>query len=170
VSAIENSERELPSRAGTFWALVPAILLGSALLGLGVMASIATRDPSFALETDYYQRAVHWDDEQAQWRTNERLGYGLGLNVDGAAAVSISLRDRGGEALRGATVTAEAFPNARAGQRRQVEFAESPDGTYRAALAHARPGLWEFRVSVLKDGQRFTKIERADVPPAREAR
>jgi nitrogen fixation protein FixH len=169
VSTIEQPEPELRSRGGAFWAMVPAILLGAALAGLGVMASIATHDPGFALETDYYQRAVHWDDEQAQQRANERLGYRLKLAVDGEAGLSLELGDRDGKLLRGATVTAEAFSNARAALRHNLRFTEAPDGTYRAALAHARPGLWEFRINVLSDGQHFTMVERADVPKARGA-
>ena len=36
------------------WPWVPAGLLGAMLIGLGTMATIAIRDPGFALERDYY--------------------------------------------------------------------------------------------------------------------
>ena len=60
--------------SGTFWAWVPATLLGAMLLGLGTMAYIAIDDPSFALEPNYYDKAVHWDRSQAEARSSQALG------------------------------------------------------------------------------------------------
>lgn len=162
MTAVANSQPSRPSPRGLFWAFVPVILLGSTLVGLGTAAHIATRDPGFALETDYYQRAVQWNAQQARWAENERLGYTLAFAVAGESLV-VTLRDRDGQPLRGATLTAEAFSNARAAARRSLEFVEGDGGEYRVALPHARPGLWEFRLDAAKDGRHFTQVERADV-------
>jgi nitrogen fixation protein FixH len=163
-AAAEKTER---AGGGLFWALVPVILLTASVAGLGTMASIAVRDPGFALEKNYYERAVHWDREQATRAESSRLGYSVALGVEPAAEnaeVVISVRDRQGTAIRRASVSAEAFANARSGDRRSLAFTEHPNGTYRAPLAQARPGLWEFRLLVLHEGARFTHVVRADAP------
>jgi hypothetical protein len=159
-----SSARSEPRSRGLFWALLPVLLLTLALAGLGTMAAIATRDPGFSLERDYYQRAVHWDREQAQLRENQRLGYRLTLDsVDGGDIV-VRLRDSSGRDIKGASIHAEAFANARAANVRELAFSEDASGAYRGRLDSARPGLWEFRFRVERAKERFTEVVRGDVP------
>ena len=158
---------ELRTSRGTFWALVPVVLLVSSTTGIGVLSSIAAHDPGFALEQNYYQRAVHWDDAQAEAARNAQLGYHLALDVgegSSGAELLVRLTDRAGVPLRGASVRVEAFANARSGDRRELALSERIAGTYGASLGAARAGLWEFRFVVVASGQRFTAVERADVP------
>ena len=156
-----------PSRGGLFWALVPAVLLSTGVGGLAWLASLAARDPSFALERDYYDRAVHWDRQQAEWAENARLGHRVSveLQVDGAVPeVVTKIVDRSGAPLRGARVEVEAFANSRSAERRTLGLVEGEGGTYRAELPGARSGLWELRLTVVQDGNRFTHVARVDVP------
>jgi nitrogen fixation protein FixH len=160
--------REAPNAGGgLFWALVPVVLLVASVGGVGTMAAIATRDPGFALEKNYYDRAVHWDREQAQRTENARLAWRIVLELAPrpyGAEVVVRVLDRAGVSLQGAGVSAEAFANARAGDRRSLLLEERPDGTYRAALPEPRPGVWEIRLVVLRGGSRFTEVVRAEVP------
>jgi len=151
-------------RGGTFWALVPVALLSACVIGLGTLATIATRDPGFSLEKDYYQRAVHWDREQEQWAANARLGYhvALSLGADRPELV-LTVADRAGAPLPEASVSIEGFPNARASERRTLVLARGEDGSFRAPLEHARPGLWEFRITVEAGGERYTETVRSEV-------
>ncbi len=159
--------------SGRFWALVPVALLGSSLVGLGTMASIATRDPGFALERDYYQRAVRFEEEQAQQVENARLGFQLALDVSGSergTELVATLSSKQGAPLPDATLRAEAFANARAADVRALEFRRGEDGRYRTLLERATPGLWEFRLVVVSGRERFTAVVRRDVPrPSRGA-
>ena len=151
---------------GWFWAAVPAVLLAASLAGVGTMASLAARDPGFALEKNYYERAVHWDELEAQRLTNERLGYHLSLRTEAVSSgveVVVRLDDRAGIALPDAEVAVEAFANARAANRERLVLRSAPDGSYRAALANARPGLWEFRCDVRVAGEHFTQVVRTDL-------
>jgi hypothetical protein len=162
-SELEGTEG--PSR-GRFWMFVPVALLVASVGGVGSIAVIAARDPGFALEKNYYDRAVHWDRQQAQWAENDRLGYRLSLAVvpeDAGVELVARVADRTGAELHGANVGVEAFANARSAERRTLALAESPDGSYRASLGGARPGLWEFRVSVAHGGDRYTEVVRTDV-------
>ncbi|HEV8549379.1 MAG TPA: FixH family protein [Polyangiaceae bacterium] len=163
----ETSPAVATSAGGTFWAFVPVVLLAASLAGVGSMCSIAIRDPGFALEKNYYERAVGWDGEQAQWRENARLGYHLDaafVAAAGGTELVAHLFDRAGVPLRGAVVRVEAFANARSGQRRELTLTEGPESGYTGRLERARPGLWELRFRVEHDGARFTETVRADVP------
>ncbi len=40
-----------------------------------VVVYVATSDPSYAVEDDYYQKAVAWDEKRAQDRTERRSGW-----------------------------------------------------------------------------------------------
>jgi hypothetical protein len=151
---------------GTLWALVPVALLAVSTLGVGTMASIAARDPGFALERNYYDRAVHWDRQQAQWAENERLRYGLLLDAvpaDDGVALVLRLSERGGGPLTGASVRAEAFANARAGEVLDLLLVEQAPGRYETKLHAPRPGLWELRLAVTRGSEHFSEVVRVDL-------
>jgi hypothetical protein len=166
MNAVVPDSRRADLGNGRFWALVPVLLLGLSSAGLLVMASIAGDDPGFALEQDYYARAVNFDQEQRQRGENERLGYHVRLDCapgrQGTELV-VAVTDRTGAKLEGAAVSVEAFANARAGDIRRMTFVERQNGTYAALLGAARPGIWEFRFVVERDGDRFTQMLRDEL-------
>ena len=132
--------------------------------------SWAISDPSFAVEPDYYAKAVAWDAHQAQARDNAELGWSLTLDVapadpgTGSARVVASLIDRDGLPVRGLTVGLEAFHNARASQVVKATLAETAEHGYAADVAVSRPGFWEFRVIAARGTERFTAIVNQDAP------
>ncbi len=153
---------------GLFWMLVPVALLTTSVVGISIMASIATHDPGFSLERDYYTRAVHWDTEQAQLAENARLGWHVAVALEPARdsfGVVARVVDGGGAPVKGASVRAEAFANARASDVKALAFREAGSGAYRTGLSAPRPGLWEVRFVVEHAGKRFTEAVRVDVPP-----
>lgn len=151
------------------WALVPVALLSAMLLGLGWMAALASNDPGFALERDYYAKAIRWDQQRAQQENDVRLGYRL--EVVSASVVpaqrvgelTLRLLDAYGGSLRGAQLNAEAFALARSASSRSLHFEEVVPGTYRTRLEGARAGLWELRCTALYSGERFTHTLRVDL-------
>lgn len=150
------------------WALVPVALLASSMIGLGWMAITAIRDPSFALEQDYYQKAIHWDRTQAQAADNQRLAYRFGVApgvvLDKAlrGTVQLTLRDRSGQPVSGARVVAEAFPNAFSSEISQLTFSEREPGIYSATIRAGRVGLWELRFSMDRGAEHATAVVRCD--------
>lgn len=160
---------EAHTSSGTLWSWVPAMLLTSMLVGLGTMAFIAIDDPSFALEPNYYDKAVHWDRSQAQARDSQALGLRLTLlqplSISSPAEVELvlSIRDREDLPLRGAKVDLEAFPNAYAARVQHVSLREASPGVYRVKLAHGVRGLWELRFVVAQGTSRFRQVLRVDV-------
>ena len=99
-------------RRGLFWILVPVVLLTLSLLGALTTAAIAVSDPSFAVEPDYYKKALHWDQHQTALERSARLGWSVALRTEPAivgAELVVELRDRQGQPVEGADVRVEAF-------------------------------------------------------------
>ena len=55
------------------WILAGALTVQAA--GIITMVTIASSDPSFAVEPDYYQRAVAWDSYAAQREASRALAW-----------------------------------------------------------------------------------------------
>ena len=150
------------------WKWAPVALLGSLLSGLGAMVLIATGDPSFAVEPEYYQKALDWDRERAQQASNARLGYRLTVSVrapgaGGARELVLEFDDAAGRPMHGAKVEVSAFHNARAAEIVRGRLAEREPGTYVQQLPLTRLGLWELRFVTQRAGVRFTHVARVDV-------
>ena len=155
--------------SGRIWAWVPALLLGG-LLGtqLLVLRNVLD-DPSVALEPDYYRKAVAWDEQRALERRSAALGWHAAFTSEPAARAghtrwTVHLTDRDGNALSGATLTAQAFANARAGQVLTLRWTESAPGRYESELGPAHPGLWELRLQVARGADTFVQVMRPTLP------
>ena len=156
-------------RKGLGWPIAVAAILGLTIaLNLWV-ARLAGSDPSFAIEPDYYQKALHWDDEMAQQRRNAALGWRLEpalAPLDRAGArLTVRLTDRAGAPLPDATLTVEALAVARAAHTVRATLA--PDaGGYRAVLPLHTDGEWELRFEARRGDDRFTAVRRLLAAPA----
>lgn len=155
--------------------LITAALLAN--LGLGVvLIRVANADRHFAVEPDYYRKAVEWDSTRAQERRNIALGWHLAPAlgaVDGIAdpELAVVLRDPSGAPIAGATVTVEAFQVAHAAEVLTARLAESDaSGRYLARVPVRRTGLWELRLVASRGETRFTATIRLDADSARSAR
>jgi len=164
------SDDSNPTRAArSTWAWVPVMLLSGMFLGLGTMAYLAIHDPHFALEPDYYDKAVHWDRSRAAAQASAASGLGLSLArplataADGSVEVEIRVVDRDKRLVSGARVELQAFPNAYAAQVQTSVLRESTPGVYVGRLEHGVLGLWELRFALTRDEVRFQEVLRQDV-------
>ncbi|MEP7345060.1 MAG: FixH family protein [Gemmatimonadaceae bacterium] len=154
-------------KRGMQWPLGIVAVLVISTLGQLWFAAIANRDQAFAVEDDYYNKAIHWDAELAQRQENGVLGWHIVPTLqlgrgDGEGALSIELRDSTGAGITGADVQVLAMHNARAARQLAAALAEVGDGTYRTLLPAQRAGEWELRFSVRRGTHRFTVSERID--------
>jgi hypothetical protein len=155
-------------KAEKFWAWLPALLLGAMFVGLGTMAYVAIDDPHFALEPNYYDKAIHWDDAQARAQSSSKTGLSaelapLAIGQGGDVSVELRLSDREARPVAGAVVALEAFPNAYASRVQRLLLQETAPGVYRGNLRGAAVGLWELRLSATQGALRFQQVLRRDV-------
>jgi len=161
--SIRNTTDESTSRwKAYFWpSFVIALLSGQMILILS-MVYLATSDQSFAVEPDYYQKGLNWDDIAAQRRHNEELGWKIKLQTSDDR-LRCTLTDRNGQPLDNALVDLIAFPHARGMQRDLIMLEPAGDGVYTAPVQFSRAGLWEFRFVIRHDGQTFTHTEHREI-------
>lgn len=146
--------------------IIVTLLLGNVTLGV-VLMRVASADPHFAVEPDYYRRAVGWDSTQAQARQNIALGWqvtpSLGGVGGGETPFTILLTDATGVPLDGASVSVEARAVAHAADLLTAHLLPTgTPGTYAAMLPVAREGLWEVRAVAVRGDARLTAELRLD--------
>jgi nitrogen fixation protein FixH len=149
---------------GWIW---PVLLVALLVVGVGanlVLLVVATGDPSFAVERDYYRKGMEWDRTLAQRQADARLGWTLSCEVHGGT-VEVALRGAAGAPVPGATVSLEGFHNARATQIVTAVLADAGEGTYRARAPIARPGLWELRFRAVRGNDVYTQTVAYEVLP-----
>ncbi len=162
----DSSATGSPRGRARFWMLLPFMLLGATLVGWGFMVAVALDDPSFSVEPDYYEKAVEWDQHQAQQTKNEELGWQIKSQLEARGPdmqLAIELSGRHGTRLRGARVSVRAFHVARGADVVEAVLGEREDGTYAATLPMRRPGIWEVRYLAERAGERFTAVQREEL-------
>lgn len=155
---------------GWIWpAALIALLVASAAANIGLMI-VANEDASFAVEPDYYRKAVDWDHTMAQQAANEALGWHVTMRLEpsaaGRARITVDVRDAAGMPVDGATVDVEAFPSVRAREVSALALKPSGDGLYAGELPRDRAGLWEVRIAVARGRDRFTQTLTQDLAQA----
>jgi len=158
-------------KRGAWWPIgITTVLATTVAANLWVMR-IANDDPSFAIEPDYYQRAITWDSTLAQARQDSILGWRLTPQLQFVAAtgttrISATLTDSLGRPISDAVVKVSALPVARANEVHEATLAATGAGEYAAQLDARRPGRWELRFDVQAGPTRFTAVARVDARPA----
>jgi len=154
-------------KRGTQWPVAVGAILGLTVAANVWIITIANSDPSFAVEEDYYQRGLRWDEELAQRERNVRMGWrllpSLSPIVRGTGAdLRVELRDHEIRPIPNASIVVRAVHIARAGQPVEVTLHADDRGGYQALVPLERPGLWELRFDVHRGNERFTSLERLD--------
>lgn len=153
------------------WLLWPGsvfMLLGSQVIMSVTALVLALSAGSLAVEPDYYQQAVAWDQSQAEQRASAALGWELQLSVEALPEdplrrrrLSLALQEAAGQSVTGAQVAVGYFHHARGDDRREATLEEVAPGVYAARLVMPQPGLWEFRIQAEHPQGRFVqRIER----------
>ena len=152
--------------------LWPVAIAGVLAITVGANLALlhwASAPDAAAIEPDYYRKAVAWDSTMAERAHDATLGWRLDatLGAPGPAGAPLEIRitDAAGAALRGGTVTVEAIHNAEPVRRPPVTLRETRPGFYSGVLPHARRGLWELRVEVRREGERFAATLHRDNGP-----
>ena len=150
------------TQSPNFWIFLPvALLLGS--LGMGVTTVIlATSDPAFAVEEDYYERSQHVDEALAQQAETRALGWKLRtldrrfVIEDAQTRVAFRVIGPDNQPVTGLTGTLRAFHNARAAQVQSVDVQADPlePGVYFLDLAVDREGWWVWRYDLQRQDDR----------------
>lgn len=153
----------------------PVAILGLLGLNIAITAALVIRssnDPSFAAESNAYEKAVRWDEHLAQIQFNRSLGWTAAMKIESAAngrhELTIELRDPKGAGVTDTNVRVETFHHARAADVRMITLAQDSGtpGMYRAPIDIPRAGLWEVRLTATQVHNTFTAEETITVATA----
>jgi nitrogen fixation protein FixH len=142
-------------RAAIVWGSVIFGLLGLQLVLCVIGVTMATRNKSAAIESNYYDKALHWDEQKARSAASLALGWRVKLSVGeiavtGGRQVSVTVVDKNGAVVQDAKVTVGYFHHALPKETHEAELAPAAGGIYQAVLPVDRPGKWEFRLMVTR--------------------
>jgi len=153
---------------GWQWPILIVAILGTSVVANIAVVIRASADPSFVIEKDYYENALHWDDSQEAKRQSRALGWSLKADAaivsaePNKLAVEVSLRDADGRPIEDAQVYVKGFAVARSG--RVVSGRVPPVGSaYRVDLDAPRAGLWQLDFRVKRGTDVFVERVRTDV-------
>jgi nitrogen fixation protein FixH len=139
-------------------AAIIAVLVGQVGFGLW-MSHVANDDPHFAVEPNYYARAVNWDATMAQSRRDRALGWQavatLTRDRETAATLRITLTDATGAPVVADSVTAEVLAIAHSNVIDTLTLTRDAAG-YSAPIAVAARGLWEVQLRAVRTHDVFT--------------
>lgn len=143
-------------RGGAFWPAAIVGLLAMNMVIVGITVFYATTDPSVAVEPNYYDKAVHWDQAAAQEQVNHRLGWRIDVSVSTPGMLTVKVADASGTAVDEAQIEIVAFHNARSGDRQLLHPESQGAGVYAAPIRIDMDGDWHFRVKVHRASDTFT--------------
>ncbi|MEQ9097202.1 MAG: FixH family protein [Phycisphaerales bacterium] len=164
------SATSAPSRNRAWlWPLAVVGMLAISMSVCAITVVAAVSDPSYAIEDDYYQKAVDWDQSRELERASAKLGWRAEPRVlTGNETLSIVLRDADGEPIADASVRALAFHHARRGDARALRLISQGDGLYTAPLTNARAGQWQVRIRAVRGRDQYVSTQdvfsRVDAP------
>lgn len=152
-------------KSGIGWPIGIVCILSATVIGNFAVMRIAKSDPAFAVEPDYYRKAVEFDSTMAQERRNLALGWKVAATMEpitetDSARVIVTLRDAESNVLGGAQVAVMARFNARANDTLTAVLTEQAPGRYETTLPITHAGEWEVRVDATHDASRWSESQR----------
>jgi nitrogen fixation protein FixH len=137
-------------------ALVVAVNAGMVYAALHSFPGAAEGDEGFALSN-------HYDVVLERAQREAALGWTVAAQADEAGRAVVTLADRMGAALRGATVGATAERPLGAPEARALTFHEVRLGTYVADAVLPMKGQWELTLTASEQGQKMAVTRRVIV-------
>lgn len=149
-------------RSGRAWvwpvAVVGMLSVSMTVCAITVIAAVS--DPSYAIENDYYQKAVDWDQSREIQRASEQLGWECDATlVTDRGVLTITLQDEEGVWITDASVRATVFHHARRGDAQQLVLTSQGDGSYTAVLKRPREGQWQVRLRASRGRDQFVHTQ-----------
>ena len=144
-----------------WWPVAIVLVLGVTVVANVAVYWTANHDPSFAVEPDYYRRAVEWDSTVAREKRSAALHWTVDVRleppVNGEATLRVQLHGGDGTSLDSADVHAEASHNARGAEVFAVRLTPMGAGQYTGEIPSGRQGLWRVDLSAVRGADVFSE-------------
>jgi nitrogen fixation protein FixH len=153
------------------WPIGIVSVIAAFLAGDAIMVTMATRDPTFGVEENYYQRAVQYDQQRSADLRTTTAGWTVRIEIadvpfpDMPRRVDVRITDSAGRPVDGVAGRLTAIRPADVRLRNGGDLIAVPDqsGLYRLLLKVPVQGLWEFDLAAVKSGEPYHAVVRQDV-------
>ncbi len=152
--------------AARWW---PVALVAVLVVTVGANVALlwkANSDPSFAVEPDYYRRAVLWDSTVARRARSDALQWRAVVQMappeEGQATILVTLTDAGGRPVDSADVRVEASHNAEGANLHEAKLLATGPGSYAARIPTAARGLWRVDLTAARGDEQFVQRTTVD--------
>ncbi len=157
-------------RRGDRW--IPSLFVGAFLVVLavnGTMIWIALSTFGGLATTDYYDRGRTYNETLAAAEDMERLGWQTDVASvalgGGHYAIEVSLTQRDGAPVNGATLLATFVRPANEAEDLDISLTSHGNGVWSQEIAPPADGLWELRLLAERDGQISASSHRLVLTP-----
>lgn len=162
-----TTKRSLKERL--VWPGMVFFLLGMSTTTVTTTVILATGDKAFAVEEDYYAKAVAWDETSIQRAASEALGWTARAEVSepdlsGSRAVTVWIEDAAGRPVDVSTLRVFAFHHARRADTIEFPMVRIAPGRYAAGADMDRPGKWQLRVRGERGSDLFLSTLETETP------
>ena len=152
------------------WMFVPVLLLGcSVAIGTATVLSAVVGHP-LGMEPNYDRKAANWESERAQRAVNEKLNWVITPEVSSEGArrsLSLRIEDKYAARVEANHVRVECIPVRDAERRQVIELSRRDSGLFAGEFDSPLGGQWEFRLTVERDGLKYTDAFRRFLTPVR---
>ncbi len=147
--------------AARLWPAALVAVLAITVVANGAVYWAANHDRSFAVEPDYYQRAIDWDSTVARGQRSTALGWVTAIRLAppeaGHATLSVTLTTREGLPLDSADVRAALSHNAEGANVYEVRLLASGPGLYVARIPSTAQGLWRVDLAATRGADVYSR-------------
>lgn len=152
--------------AARWW---PVALVAVLVVTVGANVALlwkANSDPSFAVEPDYYQRAVQWDSTVARRERSDALHWRAVVQLappeGGQATILVALTAADGSPVDSADVRVEASHNAAGANLHEARLLATGPGLYAARIPSTAQGLWRVDLTATRGDAQFVQRTTVD--------
>lgn len=155
--------KPVAKKSGWRWPIIIVGMLATHVTIMAVAVTLATRDAGFSVVPNYYNRATHWDADQAARKASADLGWQVKIEpsqlVDplGNRQVHITLVDAAGTPIRGGKLEIEYFHHAHGHEERVITLTGDETAGVDRAVPMRYEGIWEFHCTATVDGKPFVQ-------------
>lgn len=151
--------------------LWPTLIIGMLAfhtVGLILVAIVASSDPSFSVEPNYYEKALAWDASREEKRDPQTDGYSITSRLSalegdyGHGELVLSI-ERDNLPMTGLDIGATIFHIGRADDRQELVLQERAPGEYVGRAVVRRDGRWEARYRVNLSERTYAFARRMEV-------
>lgn len=157
---------EIVSRRGLTGGKVALILAGFFLTitAVDVVMITSALDSQTGLVAEHpYERGLAFNDILAREAQQDRLGWKLGVALDGGR-LTVAVADDKGQPVAADRLVLRLLRTSDARLDRTLEPVPAGEGRFEAEIAGVEPGLWQAAITVYRGGDRLDRLETVVIP------